>query len=313
MLVGGSAHGIDPGNSSNDADTDGDTDRDTEEEGDTATVPVTAPIHAELWYSVGHFLVYIELAPATGLPLRITKSELYGDTDILIGSNAITMLRDGSLVGTRLQVTEVFTTQIYRIPSPPRDGSLALFEQIGIMPDNIALEALYTDCDGRLYAMDTGEHEWTVNGNRPIRFNGDFLAGVFTFDIVSDFSTATMADIDDMAPGIDAEGAVIDNPGFAIDSEVVYIFDFETSMGEQVGEGGDWGIHALGGTLFDDGISRLYLLSQDAELLLMDPSDYSVSEVLIQGPQDVDDPDATGHSGLAGPLTPCETRFVPAV
>jgi hypothetical protein len=76
---------------------------------------------------------------------------------------------------------------------------------------------------------------------------------------------------------------------------------------------GDWGIHALGGTLFDDGISRLYLLSEDAELLLMDTTGYSVSELLIQGPQDVEDPDAPGHSGLAGPLTPCETSFVPVV
>ena len=77
----------------------------------------------------------------------------------------------------------------------------------------------------------------------------------------------------------------------------------------EIGMGGDWGIHALGAPLFTDRESRLYLFSQTGELfLVLDLADFTLSNILMQGPE-VDSVPA-GQSGLAGPLTDCETGFV---
>jgi hypothetical protein len=299
-----------------DIDTDSDTDSDTDGDADTNTDPITAPMYPELWYAPGSFLLYIEIDHDTGLPLQILKSELSFGNDpsgLRLGFNSLTMLKDGSLVGGRIQVGgDGLTTMLFRIAEPPRDGSSAIMEELGIMPDNIGLEALYTDCDGRLYAIDTGADVGSTQGNRLIRFTGDYLAGDFTFVEVTDLSVTTTADIDDMGPGIDSEGNITDNPGFAIDSKTVYDFDFGTGTGTEVGTGGEWGIHALGGPLFSDRKPRLYLLSGAAELFMMDISDYSVSDVLIQGPNDVGGTQA-GYSGLTGPLTDCDSGFPPVV
>ena len=43
-----------------------------------------------------------------------------------------------------------FLTHLYYIAKPPRDGSDVQYESLGVMPDAIMLEALYTDCQGRL-------------------------------------------------------------------------------------------------------------------------------------------------------------------
>ena len=109
-----------------------------------------------------------------------------------------------------------------------------------------------------------------------------------------------------------ADGKITDNPGFAIDSGHVYAFDYETGNGTEVGLGGDWGIHALGGPLFRDGIPRLYVLSRNAELYLLDPESYELSDILITGPA-VNNAQAPAHSGITGPLTNCETGFTPVV
>jgi hypothetical protein len=64
----------------------------------------------------------------------------------------------------------------------------------------------------------------------------------------------------------------------------------------------------LGGSLFDDKVSRVYLLSRDAEVFLFDLTTNTASEPLLVGP---DIPGSTnGHSGLTGPLTHCESGFV---
>ena len=220
------------------------------------------------------------------------------------------MLDDGSLVGARItEADSGFNTQLFYIPDPPRDGSDVTPVQLGTMPDDVGLEALYTDCDGRLYGMDTGADDTSSEGNRLIRFTGDYLEGDFTYVVVSDLSVADVADIDDMGPAIDDEGNIRDNPGLAIDTGDIYDFDFEEGNGTQVATGGDWGIHALGGELFDDGVARLYLISRDATLYELNPETYELSEGLVTGP-DTTDTDAPGHSGLAGPLTDCETGFV---
>jgi len=156
--------------------------------------------------------------------------------------------------------------------------------------------------------MDTGSNDTNPDGNRLLRFTGDATTGDFAFVVVSDLATADVADIDDMSPGITAN-EITDNPGLAIDSGTIHAFDYETGVGTAVATGGSYGIHALGGALFDDGISRLYVLSVNAELFDIDPDTFALSAVLGTGPTP-----AAGHagwSGLAGPLTDCETGFVP--
>src|SRR5690606_38617095 len=121
-------------------------------------------------------------------------------------------------------------------------------------------EALYTDCQGLVYLMDTGVDVGSAEGNRLLRFTGDFLAGDLSYEVITDLQMASVADIDDMGPGIDDMGEITDGNGFAIDSGQVYDFDYNTGTGTLLGPGGTWGIHALGGPLFDDDVARLYLL-----------------------------------------------------
>lgn len=94
-----------------------------------------------------------------------------------------------------------------------------------------------------------------------------------------------------------------------IDTSEVYDFNYELGTGSLAGQGGTYGIHALGGPLFGDGISRLYVLNFKAELFEMDPNTYAVSAVLGTGPIDVEG--IAGLSGLAGPLTDCDSGFEP--
>ena len=159
--------------------------------------------------------------------------------------------------------------------------------------------------------MDTGEDDGSAAGNQLLRFTGNVLQADFSFERVSDLSAAVVADIDDMGPGIDENGKVTDNPGLAIDTSNIYSFNDQTGTGTQVASGGTWGIRVLGGPLFDDGVARVYLLSSDARLLELDPQTYNVSEPLVTGPTTTGA--HSGWSGLAGPLTNCETGFVPVI
>src|SRR6185436_14694002 len=108
-----------------------------------------------------------------------------------------------------------------------------------------------------------------------LRFTGNVTAGDYTFVQVSDLGTADVADIDDMGPGINSDNKIVDNPGLAIDTGNIYAFDFETGKGNKVGQAGTFGIHALGGSLFGDKKSRLYVMNDDAELFELDPKTYA--------------------------------------
>lgn len=259
---------------------------------------------AELWYSADTILVYIQLDEDDGSVVSFTSSEMSGLPN---GHNLLTMLKDGSLFGARLSEADSLT-YFYIIEDPPRDGSPVTVAMLGTMPDGIMLEALYTDCDGRLYGMDTGLDVSSSTGNRLLRFTGDYLASDFSYVVVSDLEVADVADIDDMGPGIDDENKITDNPGFAIDSGNIYDFDYETGIGTLIASGGTWGIHALGGSLFTDGISRLYVLSMNAELYEVDPVSFEVSDLLGTGPTVTTG--SPGWSGLAGPLTDCVSGFI---
>lgn len=261
-------------------------------------------VYSELWYSSDNLLVHIEVNSQDGTIGQIIGSEVEGLTG---GQNCITMLQDGSLLGARLS-KEDWLTYFYHIPNPPRDGSPATAVLLGTMKDDLKLEALYTDCDGRIYGMDTGEDDGGSVGNQLLRFTGNILDGDFSYEIVSDLSIASVADIDDMSPGIDATGKITDNPGFAIDSGTIYDFNYETGTGEEAGSGGSWGIHVLGGDLFTDGTARVYLLDSAANIYSLDPVTGD-SEDLGQGPKVATDGYNWGWSGLAGPLTECETGF----
>ncbi len=259
----------------------------------------------ELWYSVDDSLVRIVIDEVTGEPLDFVVSAL--SRSLERGQNGITMLEDGALLLSRLARSDD-QTYFYYIADPPRDGSPASVVSLGVMPERIMVEGLYSDCDGRLYAMDTGVDDTNSEGNRLLRFAGDVLGGDLTYIVVSDLSSADVADIDDLGPGLSGN-QVTDNPGLAIDTGVIYDFNYETGTGTEAASGGTWGIHVLGGDLFQDARSRLYLLSSDAELFEVDPTSFDVSSPLGTGP-DTDTDSPPGWSGLAGPLTECETGFV---
>jgi hypothetical protein len=216
------------------------------------------------------------------------------------------MLEDGSLVGSR--VDALIGTQIFWIPEPPVEASNIEVQILGMIPDNLLIEALYTDCQGLVYLMDSGTHLSTADGNRLLRFTGDYLVGDLGYEVITDLEMATVADIDDLGPGIDDMGEITDGIGFAIDSGSVYEFDYNTGTGNLLGMGGTWGSHALGGPLFDDGTARLYLLDIDAQLFEASPVDLALSGVLTTGPTPAGDAVA-GWSGLTGPLTECETTL----
>ena len=267
--------------------------------------PVGPEQFSELWYAVDQQLVHISIDAADPSTITFQSSAMEGGFEL--GQNAITMLDDGSILGARLSQADD-QTYLYHIAAPPRDGSAVTPTQLGVMPDGIMLEGLYTDCDGRVYGMDTGVDDVSADGNRLLRFTGNVAGGDFAFVVVSDLGTADVADIDDMSPGI-SQNEITDNPGLAIDTGTLYAFDYETGSGSQVATGGSYGMHALGGSLFGDGTSRLYVLSSDAELFEVDPNNFVLSPVLGTGPTPPEG--VAGWSGLAGPLTDCESGFTP--
>lgn len=265
------------------------------------------PMYAELWYCVDQLLVRIALGEADGAVANIAASTI--TTPLDVGQSAITMLKDGSLLVSRLSQSDD-QSHLFHVPKPPRDGSSVTPNvtpvSLGVMPGGIMLEGLYTDCEGRVYGMDTGADDSSSTGNRLLRFTGDVTAGDFTFVVVSELGTADVADIDDMSPGIE-NNQVTDNPGLAIDTGAIHAFNYETGSGTQVASGGTFGIHALGGPLFRDGRSRLYVLKDNAELFQVDPVTFAVSQALGKGPTPAQG--TAGWSSLAGPLTSCKTGF----
>ncbi|MCY1055047.1 hypothetical protein [Nannocystis sp. SCPEA4] len=270
-----------------------------------------------LWYSVENHLMYIEIDPADGSVVQLVHNELVPDVPLVHGQNGLTMLEDGSLIGSRESEEG---TQIYHIPEPPTtENTPAQATFLGIVPNDgngppLRIEALYTDCDGRVYLMDTGEDVGSSDGNRLLRFTGAYLQGDLAFEVITDLENASVADIDDMSPGI-VDGEVSDSLGFAMDSDVLWQIDYTNGTGQLLAEtDGTWGVHALGGPLFDDLQPRLYILSAGdddtgAELRQVDLDGFANTDPLIVGP-DLDlNGGYNGWSGLAGPLTECMTTI----
>lgn len=266
--------------------------------GDKEPVP-TIPMYPELWYSVDQWLIRVELN-ADGTIKEFQSSTI--TTQLDSGHSAITMLKDGSLLIARLSEDDS-QSHFFYVAKPPRDSADVTPTSLGVMPDGIMIEGLYTDCEGRLYAMDTGANAADATGNRLLRFTKDVTAGDYTFVQVSDLSSVGVADIDDMGPGINSVNKIVDNPGFAIDTGRIYKLNFETGKSSEVGNAGSFGIHALGGSLFSDGRSRLYVMSEAAEIIELNPTSYTSSGVLGRGPKA--ERGFWGWSGLTGPLTDC--------
>lgn len=267
--------------------------------GDDGPSRTSVKMYPELWYSVDQWLVRVEFA-ADGTIKQIVPSTISLPLDT--GQSAITMLNDGSLLVSRLSKDDK-QSHFFHVATPPRDGSAVTPKSLGVMPDNIMIEGLYVDCEGRLYAMDTGSDDTNANGNRLLRFTGNVTTGDFTFVQVSDLAAADVADVDDMGPGINAENKIVDNPGLAIDTGHIFAFNFETGKGNEVAQAGTYGIHALGGSLFGDGRSRLYVMNNNADIVELDPTTFAASKVLGTGPTPARD--GAGWSSLAGPLTDC--------
>ncbi len=257
-----------------------------------------------LWYSVENKLHYIEIDENDGTVVQLVTSTI--TTPLLDGFDGLTMLEDGSLLGSR--VLQGMGTQIFYVVDPPVEASSIEVEILGMVPDTLLIEALYTDCNGLVYLMDSGADLSSATGNRLIRFTGKYLNGDLNYEVITDLENASVADIDDLGPGIDKEGLITDGEGFAIDSGTVYSFNYVTGTGTELGKGGTWGSHALGGPLFVDNTARLYLLDVNAKLFEADPVTLALSPALVTGPK----PDGNapgGWSGLTGPLTECESTL----
>lgn len=289
----------------------------TDSEGDTSTGDDTTTGGGlwdtpNLWYSVDDALVYIEIDPMDGSVVQLVHNQLVPDMPLWHGQNGLTMLEDGSLLGSRESEDG---TQIYHIPDPPITAdtpATAVF--LGIVPGEKQgdppprVEALYTDCEGKVYLMDTGSDVGSPDGNRLLRFTGDYLKGTLAFEVITDLENASVADIDDMSPGI-VDGEISDGMGFAMDSSDLWRIDYTTGTGMKLDEtDGTWGIHALGGPLFADLLPRLYILSSNAELMAVQLDDYSTTQLLV-GPDLMLQSGYNGWSGLAGPLTECMTTI----
>jgi hypothetical protein len=262
-------------------------------------------VSPNLWYSTEDRLNYIEIDPADGSVAQLVTSTI--TTPMINGQTGITMLESGGLVLSR---ESAGGTEIYYVADPPTVASDIEVEVLGMVPDTLRIEALYTDCEGLVYLMDTGTDVVDTNGNRLLRFSGDYLAGDLSYEVITDLSVDTAPDIDDLGPGIDKDGELTDGRGFAIDSGTVYDFDYTTGTGTSLGSGGDYGVHVLGGPLFDDGQPRLYIFDVTARLFEADPSTLALSDVLTTGPASGGGV-AAGLSGITGPLTECVTTLPP--
>lgn len=271
---------------------------------DTGVVEDPLWVTPNLWYSVENKLHYVMIDESDGSVVKLVTSTI--TTPLVDGFNGLTMLEDGSLLGSR--VLGGVGTQIFHIPEPPVEPSMIAADIIGMVPDTLLIEALYTDCKGLVYLMDSGVDLSSAAGNRLIRFTGDYLAGDLDYQVITDLQNASVADIDDLGPGIDAMGEITDGAGFAIDSGEVYLFDYNLGTGKKLGNGGTWGSHALGGPLFTDKKARLYLLDIDARIFEAHPVTLALSPVLVTGPKPEGDAPA-GWSGLTGPLTECQSTL----
>ncbi len=262
-------------------------------------------VSPNLWYSTEDRLNYIEIDPADGTVVQLVTSTI--TTEMIDGQTGITMLESGALLLSRESAAG---TEIYYVEDPPVVASEIEVEVLGTVPDTLRIEALYTDCEGLVYLMDTGSDVTNADGNRLIRFTEDYLAGDLSYEVITDLSMASAPDIDDLGPGLDEDNEITDGRGFAIDTSTVYDFDYTTGTGVSVGTAGTYGIHVLGGPLFDDELPRLYVFDVSAQLFEADPATLAVSEVLATGPKSTGGT-AAGLSGITGPLTECVTTLPP--
>lgn len=271
--------------------------------------PVDPPdplwVNPNLWYSTENRLNYIEIDPADGSVVQLVTSTI--TTPMIDGQTGITMLESGGLVLSRESAAG---TEIYYVEEPPTVSGEIEVEVLGMVPDTLRIEALYTDCEGLVYLMDTGTDVVDTNGNRLIRFTEDYLAGDLSYEVITDLSIGNAPDIDDLGPGIDKDGEVTDGQGFAIDSGTVYDFNYTEGNGVSLGTAGTYGVHVLGGPLFDDAVARLYIFDVIAQLFEGDPTTLALSEVLVTGPETIGGT-AAGLSGITGPLTECVTTLPP--
>ncbi|MCH9681487.1 MAG: hypothetical protein K0V04_08645 [Deltaproteobacteria bacterium] len=267
-----------------------------------------------LWYAVADRLIYIELDPIDGSVALLVDHQITTDVALSNAGAGIALLDDGGLLIARGPSSgpsgnyAADSSSIFYAPSPPTTvAGNAQFQFLGQLPDNIPVEAIHVDCEGQVYLMDSGTNSASSVGNRLLRLTGDYFGGDMSYEVITDLGMASVADIDDMSPGIDANGDITDSQGFAIDSGTVHDFDYVSGTGNALGMAGTYGIHALGGPLFEDQTARLYVLNVAAELFEVDPVTLASSAVLVTGPDVPGIPN--GIAGLAGPLTACDTGF----
>jgi PKD repeat protein len=236
--------------------------------GNTSNIEVTNSEdeveRAIMWYGWESRLVCVQVS-IDGLTADFTESPLIQENGDPMPSTAflsLTMLEDGSLLfATETGSTKPFVSRLFHIQDPQCDGTTSYAKFLGIMPDDIGIEALYTDALGRIYIMDTGQQHSSTTGNRLLRFTGDVVMGDFAYEVVG--PSHSVPDMDGLGPGIDkTTGWVVDTPGFGIDSYDFYDVDYETGTYSLIGTTvGPYAIHAINGSFFSDGKSRLYTIT----------------------------------------------------
>jgi PKD repeat protein len=217
-----------------------------------------------MWYAWQSRLICVKVN-SDGLSADFTESPLIqdnGDPMPYTSFLSLTMLEDGSLLfATQEGSSKPFVSRLFHIEVPQSDGSTSYAKFLGIMSDDIGIEGLYTDALNRVYVMDTGSQHSSSSGNRLLRFTGDVTLGDFSYEVVS--ISQSVPDIDGMGPGIDkTTGWVVDTPGFAIDSLDLYKVDYDTGAFSYIAPNvGPYAIHAINGSEFSDGTSRLYTIT----------------------------------------------------
>lgn len=272
-----------------------------------------------LWYSAHDFLFYIEIDPTDGSAVTLVQHELTSADPVSNAGGGLTMLLDGSLLLARgpqsgpggdyfADSSAIYYANVDALPTT--EPGVVEFELLGKLPDNTAVEALHVGCDDSVYLMDSGTNSANIDGNRLLRFTGDYLQGELEYEVITDLGMAEVADIDDMSPGIGLMGEITDSQGFGIDSGTVYDLNYLDGTGVPLGMAGTFGVHALGGPFFDDDLARLYVMDIDAALFELDPLTLESSDALVIGP-DIPGSPWKVNPGLAGPLSACESGFPP--
>ncbi len=224
---------------------------------------------------------------------------------------AVTLMPDGSIVGAT--ATQGYFSETFQIDSADLEARVSPITVTVLGTVGYDIEAMFTDCLGRVYAVDTGTSSTTATGNRLLRWASvvDFPNG--PYEEIGDLA-ATGTDLDELGPGI-VEGGVCDEPGYAADTGNIYRISYVNGTVEYLGTvDGVFNVHALDGSFFQDRRSRALIMRGHAlsagipvELYAMHPNNVEPITLLGSTPT----PIAHGFTGPMPRVCECGTQIPP--